>query len=107
MISINIARDFTVTPGGRYKAEGPFSGEEFREKLLEPHFTEASTSSEVSVILDGTEGYATSFLEEAFGGLARKYGKENCQERLKFISEEDPLLIEEINYYIETCTGEQ
>ena len=34
MIIINICRDFTETPGARYKSEGEFSGEEFRDDLL-------------------------------------------------------------------------
>ena len=106
MITIHIAQDFTITPGGRYKAEGPFSGEQFRESFLEPHFEDRANESEVTVVFDGTEGYATSFLEEAFGGLARDHGKEICCRRLKFVSEEDPLLVEEVNYYIETCEGE-
>ena len=45
-------------------------------------------------------GFATSFLEEAFGGLARKYGGERCLKRLEFVSDEDPLLIKEITNYI-------
>lgn len=32
MIVIDIAQDYTKTPGGRFINEGKFSGEEFREK---------------------------------------------------------------------------
>ena len=46
-------------------------------------------------------GSPSSFLEEAFGGLARLHGKERCGRRLKFISVEDPLLLKEIAKYIE------
>ena len=103
MATINIAKDFVTTPGARYKADGSFSGEEFREKFLEPYFQDPKDYSKIVVILDGTEGYATSFLEEAFGGLARKYGKHRCLERLDFISNEDKLLVDEIRMYIENC----
>jgi hypothetical protein len=100
VITINIAKDFTKTPGARYKADGPFSGEEFRETFLEKYFDDIGNQCKITVILDGAEGYATSFLEEAFGGLARKYGKKRCLERLEFISNEDRLLIDEIKMYI-------
>jgi len=100
LIIIDIGKDFSRTPGARHKSDGPFSGEEFREKFLEKHFEDKNDSSPLRIILDGTEGYATSFLEEAFGGLARKYTKKRCKKRLDFVSE-DKLLIDEINDYIE------
>ncbi len=103
--TINIAEDYTTTPAARYKKDGEFSGEEFRLKFLEPHFQDESAEYKVRVILDGVEGYATSFLEEAFGGLARKYGKSWCLKRLEFISEEDKLLIDEIKGYIEDANA--
>jgi len=54
----------------------------------------------LEIDLDGTEGYATSFLDEAFGGLARKYGKEKVIKSLVFISYEEPYLIDEIKSYM-------
>jgi len=36
--TINIARDYTTTPGARYPSDGPNSGEDFREKVLIPTF---------------------------------------------------------------------
>jgi len=68
MKTITIASDFSKHPAGRYKTDGPFSGELFREAVLGP----ALKSPEVVVVvLDGTAGYGSSFLEEAFGGLIR------------------------------------
>ena len=70
MKRIDIAKDFSDTPIGRYHPEdGPFTGERFREEFLYPALKE---HGEVSVSIDGTEGYGSSFLEEAFGGLVRK-----------------------------------
>ena len=105
VIRINIARDFTTTPGARNESDGPFSGEEFRKTFLEKHFKDLMADYKIEIILDGTEGYATSFLDEAFGAVARKYGKERCIRRLVFVSEEDPLLIEEILSYINDSNG--
>lgn len=69
---ISIAKDFTPTPGGRYEKDGDWSGEVFRDTLLEPRLkTAVALKQKLVVDLDGTAGYATSFLEEAFGGLVR------------------------------------
>ena len=64
--TINLARDFTKFPGGRFRSDGPFSGEEFREDYLLPAL---QNYENVTVILDGVAGLPSSFQEEAFGGL--------------------------------------
>ena len=98
---INICKDFSDTPGARCRSDGPFSGEEFRETLLKPRFLEATTKNEELIIeLDGGYGYPTSFLEEAFGGLAREFGHIKVKQVLRFISNDEPSLIEEILSYI-------
>lgn len=101
MHKISIAIDFSVTPGFRNVTDGPFSGEEFRKAQLVPLFEDRQDDSPIEVNLDGGAGYATSFLEEAFGGLAREFGIERCLKRLSFVSEEEPLLRKEIKTYIE------
>ena len=69
MIEIKIAENYSPYPGGRYRKLGKFSGEEFRDDLL---IKALNSGEEVLVILDGTAGYGSSFLEEAFGGLVRR-----------------------------------
>jgi hypothetical protein len=97
---IKIARDFSIYPGPRKRNDGPYSGEQFREIFLEPLFE--TNSLEIIIIdLDGVEGYSTTFLEEVFGGLARKFGKFIVLKRLEFISKDEPLLVQEIINYIE------
>lgn len=101
-LEINIASDFSETPGARYKTDGDFSGEDFFEKILEPKFLKIKDAEIVLVVnLDNTAGYATSFLDEAFGGLARKYSKELVVKKINFISIEEPYLIEEIKSYMD------
>lgn len=101
MIIINIAKDFSDTPGARFIKEGDYSGELFRKKLLEPKFEEAIEKKQKLIInLDGGYGYPTSFLEEAFGGLARIYDKKQILETIEFISQDEPILVEEIKEYI-------
>lgn len=101
MIIIKVARDFTDTPGGRYIKEGEFSGELFRKKILLPRYNEALQKKEKLLIdLDGCYGYATSFLEEAFGGLARELNDKNILNVLEFISRDEPSLTSKIEEYI-------
>ena len=64
MTTVNVARDFTRFPSGRYKRNGSTSGEAFRERFLEEPLRRGEV---VQVELDGTIGYGSSFLEEAFG----------------------------------------
>lgn len=100
MSTIHIAKDFSPTPGGRFEKDGPASGEEFRKSLLEPLFVDPQNLEYVTVILDGASGYATSFLEEAFGGLVRKYEALRVEDYIKFISEDEPLLADEVSQYM-------
>ncbi len=69
MKTINIAKDYSDTPLGRFPADGEFNGTRFREEYLRPALT---GEDKVSVQIDGVEGYGSSFLEEAFGGLVRR-----------------------------------
>lgn len=107
MIRINICDDFSKTPGARYRNEGPYSGEEFREEILMPKFIEAKSQGEKIVIeLDGGYGYATSFLEEAFGGLARCFDSKEILSIISLISNDEPALIEDISEYIKNAKKE-
>ena len=65
--------DHTRSPGGRFRADGPHSGEWFREEIIKPALEEALREGDrLEVELDDTSGYGSSFLEECFGGLIRK-----------------------------------
>ncbi|MBZ5696256.1 MAG: STAS-like domain-containing protein [Acidobacteriia bacterium] len=100
-MAISVARDFSQTPGPRSREEGDFSGEEFLETLLRPQFVESvAAGQKLNIDLDGTEGYATSFLEAAFGGLAREYEASKILDTLTFKCEDEPYLVQEITKYI-------
>lgn len=94
-----VTEKFSEYPAGRYRADGDFSGEVFREDLLVPLLKQFD---EVRIDLDGAMGYGSSFLEEAFGGLVRqhKMTPDQLQRQLSFKSDEEPSLIEEIWIYI-------
>lgn len=97
MIKINIAKDFTDTPGGRYKSEGPYSGEEFRETLLEPKYLKAISNNEkLEINMDGCFGFPSSFIDESFGGLARKLNDKEILKNIIIITNDEPGLIYDI-----------
>lgn len=105
MIMLNVT-DFTTMPGARYRADGDASGEEFRDTFLKPRYVEAvSTGERLRVDLDGTDGYATSFLEEAFGGLAREFDQADVLSRIEIKSDEEPRWIENVRRYIRDARG--
>jgi len=66
--TIDIGSDFSKVPAGRHPEDGDFSGELFRNQHLKPALDSFDV---VEVVLDNTEGFGSSFLEEAFGGLVR------------------------------------
>ncbi|WP_276496692.1 STAS-like domain-containing protein [Pontibacter litorisediminis] len=108
-MKISIAKDFTRTPGSRYKKEGEFSGELFRETILKDAVREAIKKNEkLTIILDGVAGYGTSFLEESFGGLIREdhIPYEDLIKTLIFVSKEEPYLENDIVEYIEDAAKE-
>ncbi|MGB1077491.1 MAG: STAS-like domain-containing protein [Bdellovibrionales bacterium] len=98
--TISITNDFSRYPYGRYRKHSKASGEAFREDLLIPALQE---NKSVTVDLDGTEGFGSSFLDEAFANLLRleQFDKEFLKNNLHFKSEEDPSLIDEIMEYID------
>lgn len=105
-LELSIAKAFSKTPGSRYKSESKFSGEEFREEVLKELFEKAvEQDTQLIVNLDGTQGYATSFLEEAFGGLAREFGSEAVLKHLVFVSNEEGYLKEEIVKYVKDAAS--
>ncbi|GAB1439064.1 STAS-like domain-containing protein [Providencia sp.] len=78
---INIAEDFSDMPYGRYDTDGPDNGSKFRIKYLLPAMLSAD---KVEVFMDGTMGYGSSFLDEAFAGLYRSNNipKKTIKEKL-------------------------
>jgi len=100
---IHIAKDFSKHPAGRFFEDGPFSGQKFRDELLIPLLNSIESDDKFTIYLDGTRGYGSSFLEEAFGGVVRKLGA-NVQKKLHFISQR-PSLLKEITEYMQDATN--
>jgi hypothetical protein len=96
---VNIASEFSVTPGPRKRSESDFSGQQFLEDLLRPRFLLARKRKKGAILhvdLDGAAGYPTSFLEEAFGGLAREFGSAKVLASLEIVCNDEPYLLDDI-----------
>lgn len=78
-----IAKQFSKTPGGREEGKRLFG---ILFNLLVRH-------DRIEVILDGTAGYASSFLDEAFGALPAH--------KIDFVSIEASELVSEIHSYMQ------
>lgn len=98
MIFVSVAKDFTRYPSGRYIKNGDTSGQAFRERFLEEPLRKGES---VTVDFDGTVGYGSSFLEEAFGGVVRALNKpaDYILEHLELRSSDEAIL-EEVKEYI-------
>lgn len=89
-ISISVL-DYSTSPGPRYCSQGDDSGEDFYHKILNEHFKLAfEKDSILEVNLDGPDGYASSFLDEAFGNLIFDFGIDNVKKHINIISKEEP-----------------
>jgi hypothetical protein len=89
MRTIVVAEHFAKNPLGRFRTDGPNSGERFRDDLLIPAL---KSGEQVEVILDDTDGYGSSFLDESFGGLIKKrnFSREELADRL-IVRAQNPL----------------
>jgi len=91
---LRIADEYTQTPGARFIRQGEYSGEDFRERLLIPRFENASQNGIILLVdLDGCYGFLSSFIDEAFGGLTQRFGKQSVQKRLRIKSDDERALI--------------
>ena len=87
--TIRVADDFSPTPFGRYRSDGPESGEVFREDVLIPALNE---HDRVVINVDGVAGLPSSFWEEALGGLVRAgHSPERIRQNLDIVTTERDL----------------
>lgn len=82
MKTLNIGKDFSPDPIGRFKTDGDRSGESFREDFLKPTLDNLNDGEKLKIIIDdGVESYGSSFLSEGFAGIV-KYGYMTSEELL-------------------------
>lgn len=83
--------EFSKSPGPRYDEQGENSGERFYLTVLKEAFRKAQEEhTHLIVNLDGVDGYASSFIDEAFGNLVYEFGANQIREILEVVSKEEP-----------------
>ncbi len=102
LLHLDIAERFSPHLGGRFRADGDWSGQEFREEILEPAFREYD---KIVVHLDSIEGYTSSFFEEAFGGLVREHGYTYVAGRIRFVAAQRDYLVPQIVQWMKKADG--
>ena len=97
-IKYNLAKEYSQYPGPRFESIGEDSGERFREEVLENVFANGN-----KIKIDASDiitPLTPSFLDEAFGVLATKYGREKFYETVELFSNNDSELKDDLDYYI-------
>lgn len=79
-----VVSDFSQTPAGRYESDGDVCGEIFRNTILIPAIKDLKEGQKLHVVIDNVEGYGSSFLEEAFGGVVRD-GAKSAEDFLRLL----------------------
>lgn len=103
-MKLNLAKDFSPNPFGRYPSDGPNSGERFREEKLRNALAECKQRQEtLEVYLDDVPiGLGSSFLDESFAGLViKRYFSLQDLKNFLVIKTSDPSYNDEIWSYIE------
>lgn len=93
-------KDWSKLPNGRYRNDGPYSAEVFRDDVLAPALR---SHDSVTLDLNDVYGLAASWTEEVFGGLVRncKFTPEQLHKKLD-LSLNTALRLSQIQSYIAT-----
>ena len=91
MKTISVLENFSEFPALRHCNISDKSGEEFYHTVLNREFKEQFEKKEKLVVnLDNTAGYASSFLDEAFGNLVFDFTLDNVKKYIEIISNQEP-----------------
>jgi hypothetical protein len=103
IIKYKFINEYTEFPGGRFERLGPFSGEDFREKVLREIF---DSGNKIEIDATGVvTSFSPSFLDEAFGTLAAEYGYENFLNTVTLFSQDNPNLTDKMLYYVKRAVN--
>ena len=79
--------DFTEAPGPRFICQGDHSGEQFYVDVLNEKMAQCiKEDKELDVLLDGTAGYPSSFLDQAFGELVYDFTQAIVEKRVNIVT---------------------
>lgn len=104
MTTINVATDFYKRPAGRFKKDGSYSGEAFRDDVLTPKLKALSENERLIIDFSEVSMSASSFLEEAFGGLVRGgFTSRELEQKIKIVAHNNPAIPEKVWEYIRSA----
>lgn len=103
-MNYSIAKEFSTMLPGRH-IEGKThpdtkDGVHLFKNVFEKLYNDLKDGEKIIIDLDGTMGYPISFLDDAFGSFARKYGIDKTLNTFEFISNDEPELVEKIQQII-------
>jgi len=78
--------DFSEFPGGRYRTDGDFSGEQYREDIINPIINEYD---KIEIDFQNAFVLIPSFLDESIGHYVEQLGLEKFEEKFSFRYKED------------------
>ncbi|MEO8148057.1 MAG: STAS-like domain-containing protein [Bacteroidia bacterium] len=91
MKTISVFENFSEFPALRHCNISEKSGEEFYHTILNKEFNEQYEKGEKLIVnLDNTAGYASSFLDEAFGNLVFDFTLDIVKNHVEVISIQEP-----------------
>ena len=82
--------DFTLLPGARYVSDGEGSAEQFFDDFIVDKIKEPNNTS-LMIDLDGTAGYASSFVSELAVRICKAFGRRYAKKNVEITSNEDPI----------------
>lgn len=101
MAIVKVLSDFSESPGPRYCKQGPDSGEQFYHDILNGKFFNAYQKNEILTLdLDGTDGYMSSFIDEAIGNLVYDFSGDIVSRYLQIVSNEEAVWLKLIKKQI-------
>lgn len=111
-MNIDLAKQFSPYPSGRFPDDGTHNGQTFRDSFLTPALIKAKLArgEKVVINIDGVRTFGSSFLEEAFAGLIRQgqFTREDLERLLVIECSKPHLMIykDSISSYIATAKPE-
>lgn len=91
MKTISVLKNFSEFPALRHCNISDNSGEAFYHQVLNKEFKQAYEAGEKLIVdLDNTAGYASSFLDEAFGNLVYDFTLDIVKKHIEIVSRQEP-----------------
>lgn len=94
----SVAKDFSFTPGHRFRRMGNFSAEEMVEDYLQPKYEKLEDGTIMVLDLDGTAGCCAGFLDQLANMLLDLDPK--VTERMYIKTREEGYLLNDLNSYV-------